>query len=62
MKWVRSLVLLGCGLAVGCGDPLPVPTADSAAERADEEAIKKAGDAERKGRPRSQPTRNPDDD
>jgi hypothetical protein len=62
MKWVRLLVLFGCGLAVGCGgDPAP-PTADSAAEQADEEAIKKAGTAERKGKPTTRPTRNPDDD
>ncbi len=62
MKWVRLLVLLGCGLAVGCGGPPPMPTADSAAEKADEEAIKKAGSAERQGKPKTKPTRNPDDD
>ena len=62
MRRLRVVLLIGCGLAAGCGQPPPQPTVDAAAEKEDEAEIKRAGKAERKGKPTGKTEPNPDDD
>lgn len=63
MLRLRVVLLIACGLMVGCGGNPALPTVDAAAEKDDEELIKKAGAAERKARPTGKkPVHNPDDE
>ena len=54
MSRLRLLVLVACGLIVGCGGNPAPPTVDAAAEREDEQQVRKANSAEGK-RPKNKP-------
>lgn len=63
MHRLRAVLLIVCGLMVGCGGNPALPTVDAAAEKDDEELIKKAGAAERKAKPSGKKSvRTPDDE
>ena len=51
MHRLRQLLLIACGVAVGCGTPAP-PTLDAADEREYERQQKEASAAEGKGQPK----------